>query len=378
VTGVLALAVLKLALRAEFALEYDSNANRAELLNGTSTTQDFPTESFLARSTVTGTLQWRRGANILRALAGVGGKVFFNPQVNDQDVLVTQLSVEDRARVHGGFDVGGLVSYYDASQLDVAPPCLASGCNRHRDFRTGSVLARIGYFSDEGEASVSGGWRGFQYKPDATFDFQGGQATVTTIARARVGAAERTSEIDVLASYHLERRFFSALQVVNTCPPGGPLGQSCYGPGPNTRDDWFHEGGVELTFVRNVLVAAGYGLQLNLSNSFGQSLLRHILSAKISFRLPWELYATIKGQLLITHYLDPVLLDLPVNSQTFVTIEDENRNALVLDLERPIRQSGLSIGARYSFYTNELGSTPVSFMRHVVYLGVSYKIGTSR
>jgi len=70
-----------------------------------------------------------------------------------------------------------------------------------------------------------------------------------------------------------------------------------------------------------------------------------------------------------------VLLDRVVNTQTFITIEDENRNAVIVDLERPFVGSGLALNARYSVYTNELSASPVSFLRQVVYLGLTYRVG---
>jgi len=58
------------------------------------------------------------------------------------------------------------------------------------------------------------------------------------------------------------------------------------------------------------------------------------------------------------------------------TIEDENRNAVILDLEREIRRLGLSVNARYSFFTSQLGAQQTSFRRHVAYLGLTYRFST--
>ncbi len=376
--GVVALAVLKLTLRLELGPEYDSNANRAEIIAGAPQT-DTPTGSFLLRSTARGTLAWRKGNNVLRAVAGLGGKVFFNPDVQDQDTLVGQLAVEDRVRARDWLELGGGAEYYDAGQLDVQPACASAPVpcgSRHRDFRTGTVTARVAFVDDEGDVALLGGYRGFEYKPDATFDFQAGTLHAAAAARLHAGPADHEAEIDLAAGYHFERRIYSGLLEQNSCPPGSPITDMCLVVGSGARADWFHEGSVELTFVRELLASVGYALQVNLSNSFGQSLVRHIVSAKISFRLPWQLYTTLKGQILVTRYLDPVLLDRAVNTQTFISIEDENRNAFVADIERPIGKLGLAVEARYSVYTNELtAQSPVSFLRHVVYLGVTYKVG---
>ena len=159
------------------------------------------------------------------------------------------------------------------------------------------------------------------------------------------------------------------------CAYGQPIQDRCLIAGTAQRADWFHEGGIELTYVGPLLVGVGYGLQLNLSNSFGQSLIRHVVTLKLAYRFPWQLYATLKAQLYASVYLDPVLLDRAFNTQQFITIEDENRNNVIVDLERPIGDTGLAVNARYSVFTNEITPSPVSFLRQVVYLGLTYRVG---
>jgi hypothetical protein len=364
-----ALAVVRFGLTLSLGPEYDSNANRAEVVAGAES-PDQPVGSFLLRTTVFGQLAWRHGRNILVLSANLGGKVYFDPAVFDQDVLVLQLAAEDRVRLAPSFHLALAGDYYDNWQLPVAP-------YRHRDFRSGKALGRIYFVDPLGEVAFSGGFRGVEYKPDPYFNFQAAIGTVYAVARAHFGRDDE-HELDVAGSYHFERRFFPGLiqELDQTkCLPGHPIQDSCLRAGIVDRADWFHEGGLETTYVGPLLVGLGYGLQLNLSNSFGQSLLRHIFTVKLSYRLPWSLYATVKGQLYVTKYLDPVLLDRAVNSLTFITIEDENRNAVIVDLERPIGDTGLAVNARYSVYTNELSPSPVSFLRQVVYLGLTYRLG---
>src|SRR5438132_8670481 len=137
------------------------------------------------------------------------------------------------------------------------------------------------------------------------------------------------------------------------------------------RHDWFHEATIELSYLGPVLFSAGYGLQLNLSDSFGYSLLRHVFTARLAARLFWQIYGTLKAQVFYNTYLDPVLLGTTLTLRP-LSIEDENRNAFIVDLERPIGKTGVAIVARYSLYTNELASSSSEFIRHLVYLGVSY------
>jgi hypothetical protein len=344
------------------------------------------------RTTLRGALSWQSGINLLRASAGLGAKVFFNPDVQDQDVLVGQLNLDDRVQLGRNVELGVSGDYYDAGQLDVTPPC-APDCQRHRDFRTGSALVRLALVDEPGDVTMLGGYRGFEYKPDETFDFHAAQVQVSATGRVRTGQAEARNEWDLTASYHLERRWFSGMaeHLDKRCYPGDSPARDCQFPDPadptmmnkvqvprvvvgtDARLDWFHEASIELSYLRSVLITTGYALQLNQSTSYGQSLLRHILTLKVAIRLPWQLYATLKAQLLITSYLDPVLV--APNSQAIIPLEDENRNAIIAELERPFSR-GLAMVARYSVFTNELSSTRVSFLRQVVYLGLTYRVAS--
>jgi hypothetical protein len=373
VTGVIALAVLRLALKLDLGLEYDTNANRAEVVRGCTVECAEPKGSPLVRTTTRFNLSWSKGVSLLRLTAGLGAKIFWFGDVQDQNTLVGHVSLDERLALGRVVDLGFAVDYYDAGQLDVFP-------YNHRDFRTGSATARISFVDAPGDLTLTGGYRGFQYKPDYFFSFQAAQANVFLATRAVAGSGTRTHEVGFSANYHLERRWYAGNrdelrddpQIV--CDPGRPE-TGCITNTLERRLDWFHEGLFELNYLGPLLVSTSYAIQLNVSNSFGQSLLRHIFTVRLSARLFWEIYGTVKAQVLYNNYLDPVLLNI-VTSTTPISIEDENRNALIVDLERPIGRTGVAIQARYSLYTNELTSnSPVEFIRHVIYLGVSYKVG---
>ena len=363
-------AVLKLALRLELGAEYDSNSTRAEVVAGAQT-QDPVVGAAVLRSTARLQLGWRRGINQLRASGLVGGKVFLDGSVQDQNTFVGQLAVDDQLRVHQRLSLGVSGDYYDVSQQTVVSNCSVRSCDRHRDFRSGSAQLRLVGHGDLAQVTLTGGYRGFRWKPDPSYDFQSAQGQLQILVRFDV--AHGKSELDLTAGYQLERRFYAGLAARNICPPGDPIEARCLDVGTDSRRDWFHQAGLELTWVGPVLLSAGYALQLTSSTSFGQSLLRGIFTVKLGARLPWQLFLTLKGQLLANKYLDPVLLSREVNSQTLVSIEDENRNAFVADLERPIGRSGVAIEARYSVFTNELSAAPVSFLRQVAYLGVTWR-----
>jgi hypothetical protein len=382
VKGAIALAVLRLALKLDLGPEYDSNANRAETITTPGATNvDKPTDSFLVRTTTKLSLSWQSGISLLRVSGGLAGKVFFNPDVADQNTLVGQINLDEQLALGRYVDLGFAGDYYDAGQLDVLPPCAALGCNRHRDFRSGSNALRISLLGEPGDLTLSVGYRGFQYKPDESFDFNAVQATAVGAARLRITRGETIHEIGVTASYHFERRWFSgpreylSNEVIDNiqCDPSRPY-YKCIKPASDSRADYYHEMGLELSYLGPVLFTVGYGLQLNDSNSFAFSLLRHLLTVRLAGRLPWQLYATVKAQLAFASYFDPQILGETQN-QTCACLEDENRSAVILDLERPIGKTGVAVEARYSYFTNELGQSGVDFNRHVVYLGVSYKVG---
>ena len=371
------LAVLKLSLRLELGPEYDSNANRAELVAG-AVNSDPPVGSALMRTTARVSLAWKRGANLLKAQAGLGAKIFFDPGALDQSVLVVQGGLEDRVRLGRAADLTLAGDYYDAFQDLIAPVC--TNCLRRRDFRTGTAGARVTAYDGPGAFWIGGGYRGFVYKPDQYFDFNAPSGELGASASLQLGPGDDAHELTFAASYRVERRAYAgALQLRGndrTCAPDLPLVDGCLVTGKASRTDWFHEAGAELAYVGTLLASLGYTAQLDRSNSFGQSLLRHLVTLKLGYRLPWQLYATLKAQLMVTKYLDPVLLDRRISTMTFVTIEDENRNAVIVDLERGFPKRGLAIDARYSFFTNELGSPPTSFRRHVAYLGLTYRFST--
>jgi hypothetical protein len=354
VYGFVALAVVRFGLSLSLGSEYDTNANRAEVTPD-NISPDVPTPSFLLRTTAQAGLTWKQGNNVLRTSFGGGGKIYFNPDVFDQNVLVAQAGAEDRIRALRIYHLSFAADYYDAWQLDY-------GLNRHRDFRNGWALARSHFLDRIGEVTLSGGYRGFQYKPNPKYDFQAVQANANAVTRIHFGPDEE-HEMDIFAFYHVERRYFDALIDTSTA----------YEVGPATRRDWFHESGFEITYVGPVLATVGYSVQLNLSNSFAQSLLRNIVTLKLAYRFPWSLYATAKAQIYVSQYLDS---ELQLAAQTFTTIEDENRNNLILDLERPIGASGVAAVARYSVFTNELSpNADTHFLRQVIYLGLTYRLG---
>lgn len=221
-----ALAVVRFGLTLSLGPEYDSNANRAEVV-ANADTPDTPTGSFLLRGTASGRLIWRTERSTLRISLDAGGKVYFNPAVFDQDVFAINIDAEERVRLTRFLHLAVVGDYYDSWQLPVAP-------YRARDFRSGAPLLRLYFVDPLGEVALTGGYRGFQYKPDPYFDFSAAQATAYAVARLVFGKNDE-HELDVAATYHLERRFFNGVvelfqpDAEPFTPVAGHMAQCAYG-----------------------------------------------------------------------------------------------------------------------------------------------------
>ena len=115
-----------------------------------------------------------------------------------------------------------------------------------------------------------------------------------------------------------------------------------------------------------------YGADIIDSNSYGQASIRQRIEVAFTTAVPGDAYLTGRAIVRINTFLDPLLLARDVQSQSFVSIEDENRNSLSLHLARDFgRRWGLE--ARLAIYSNEFATEELSFRRQTAYLGALYR-----
>jgi hypothetical protein len=379
--ALVALSVLRFGLHLELGPEFDSNANRAEVFLTPPTVPPgdspppIPIESFLLRTTVAGTMLWSKGPNTLRLGLNGGGKVFFADAAQPQNVVVGQASLDDAVRAgnHLLLAVGG--DYYDAWQWIACPDLVSGGVmvadtTCHRDFRAGSGRATLTVLAGPFDFSVGGGARDFQWKPDDGLSFEGYFGFASANAHFHTGGPETEADWDLSTSGRIERRDYHGPQLVANDDPGSPL--------EARRRDTDVIGNATVAYVGTLpkiglqlLASAGYSIDYDHSTSFGESFLRHILLVKLAVPLPWKLTLAGKMQLIWTSYPQPVVLTSGMTP--LQSIEDENRDAFVFDLERPIA-GGLSISARYSLFINGTSSDVLSYQRQVAYLGLAYRL----
>ncbi|HEY5952089.1 MAG TPA: hypothetical protein VIV40_41615, partial [Kofleriaceae bacterium] len=130
--------------------------------------------------------------------------------------------------------------------------------------------------------------------------------------------------------------------------------------------------GVELTWVGRQVAALGYQITIIDSNSFGQSLARHRITASGTAQLPGEIYGTLLAILQLDQYLDGLLVRRDLQQQEFTNVEDENRSSLQLRLARVIGGSW-SVEGRAAIWRNIAGgSMQLDFRRELIYLGLVY------
>jgi hypothetical protein len=132
------------------------------------------------------------------------------------------------------------------------------------------------------------------------------------------------------------------------------------------RVDLFHAAAAVVTYTSERLLSARYELQLNDSNSYGQSLLRHRVEVGLTTETWADIFLTAKVVVHVNRSLDSILLSGDIG--TFLTIEDESRNGLILHLTRELTPAW-TIEARVAFYANAFAESDVDYRRNTFYLG---------
>jgi hypothetical protein len=348
-------------LRAEIGTEYDSNAHRVEQIANAGSDV---VSSFLQRFVVSGHLVDQPApGHAVAVTATAAAKIFDAAAARSETVAIAQSSLLWRAAIGPRTSLAPSGAYYEAFQ-SWGPAGDPAG--ERRDFRSLSPVLELRTApSERTDLAFVAGYRWLVFKPDRDFDFAGPTAAVNlrwlydteTGAdwEARVGAA-------------LEHRGFGGPAQVITCP-GAQNGLPCLGP--ETRVDDFVMAQTEVTRTGRILLGLGYAFQHNASNSFGETLIRHVATARAAAALPLGLYLAGRADLVFVSYRDPVLVASTDAARPFASIEEENRSSARVDLSRDITDRASAL-LRYTFYANELGASVGQYRRHTLLLSVSF------
>jgi hypothetical protein len=361
-------------LQIEGGSEYDSNVHRVETSDGR---PGNVVGSPLARLGARQRLTWRRNPRERLSLSSHGGlKLFTSDDGQTENVAI--LSAD------GGYDwgvpsrgaiVGLSGSYYDAIPYEVSDSMESSGS---RAFRTVNGEASATLVGPSGHRLAAlAGYRVFHYKPDSDLDWQGehvGLVYQSTFWRGDPDVDDDAASIDLSAGYRVERRDFDDIARTSTCANQDSPNPNCAAPTTLERADLNHAIAAEAVYTGRRVYSARYELQINDSNSLGESLVRQRLRLSLTTELFKDLYLTAEGTVLVHIYLDPLLVARDEQALTFVSIDEENRNSLSLHLSRPIA-AGWALEGRYAIYSNEFTNQELTFRRQTVYLGAVYRYG---
>lgn len=358
------------SLQLESGAEYDSNVHRLEERAG----EDIAIEaSPVARTLARLRLSHQPTSRERLRLFGYGGiKLFANEDSQSENVAVTSGDVQYERLLPGrSAQLGAALRYYDAFSLEQQ-----LGPFQGRTFRTlnaDTAMTLLG----EGGHRVTGlvGYRLFTYKPDPLFDWQGdsyGLSYQTTVWRGDPDQDASAASFDVLTAYRVERRGYDSTARTSSCANDDSPDPLCSAGTRIERADLHHSVAAEVIYTGERVYSARYEVQVNDSNSFGESWVRQRLELGATAGLPGGLFLTAEIAVLLNIYRDPLLLSRDEQAQSFVSIEDENRNAASLHLARPLGPSW-AIEARYALYSNEFTNQELSFRRQIFYVGAVYR-----
>jgi hypothetical protein len=354
-------------LLAELGVEYDSNAHRVEEVAGRA---GAIVGSFLQRLVLSAQLADQIAPRQTIAWsATAAGKLFDAPAARSENVAIAQSSLMWRTALGARTWLSPSGVYYEAFQ-SWAPEGDPAG--ERRDFRSlaPALELRTG-LSNSIELGVAAGYRWLLFKPDRDFDFNGPTAGINL---RWLFDTESGADWEARAGGAIEYRSFAGPAYIGNCSP-----DSLPCPGTAVRTDDFLVAQADLTRTGRILLGAGYVFGHNASNSFGQTLFRHVVGARIATALPFGLYVAARADLSLVFYRDsipiPRTADMTqmVAGKPFVNIEDENRSSVRVDLSRDVSER-LRVLLRYTFYANELGSSAGTYRRQTLLLSLAFAV----
>jgi hypothetical protein len=353
----------RFALRAEAGLEYDSNAHRAEIITGAVNPPivGSPLERLVLAWTLS---QLVADGQTVALSATAAAKLFDAPAATDEDVAIAQSSAAWQGQLDAATSLTVSGAYYEAFQRSSSDLTEAS---ERRDFRSIAPASKLGLALGSGlDLTLGGGYRWFVFKPDRDYDFA---APVAALDLRWAHQPESGADWEAVVGAAYEHRVFGGPALIDACSPLSAPGLPCSGPDTRLDDLWLAH--LDASRTGRVLVGAGYGFQANLSNSIGETVTRHSFSARFAAPLPLGLFFAARGELLLASYRDRLPIGQLSPGSPFVSIEDENRSSVRVDLSRGIGDRLRAI-ARYTLYANEITAAPIAYRRQTLLLSLTY------
>lgn len=333
------LAAPQINIAAELGPEWDSNATRLQQTGE----GEGPISSGLLRLTADARLRYAFLNRHLLSLGYQGGvKWFWNSAASVANEMVHHGEAGWSIRLPSGI-LGIDGSYYDAIQQESL-----------RDFRTetGSVQFVTNPIASRLTPAFLLGYRGLQYKPDDQYDFHSVQGGVAFAWKLNSGQGYMAKDWLLHLAYTAALRFYQGLVLAL---PSRCLHLLEVCTENSKRQDFNHQIRTEIHYLGDADASLWYLAEVNQSNSYGEALVRHALGLKFTTSLVWNIFFSAKLAIQLSRFRDPYLFS-QLSSQSFLSIDDENRSNLIVQLARDILP-GLSINLRYSLYVNESSSS---------------------
>ncbi|WNG14711.1 hypothetical protein [Cystobacter fuscus] len=193
----------------------------------------------------------------------------------------------------------------------------------------------------------------FLYRPDSAANFGGPELGV--LARYRL---DRRHAFSLTGEYGA-RRYDSFARLPPAEPPRLTDG----------RADTALLASVGYTYKGPLTLGLAYSYAENNSNSFGESVHRHRLSATLGMRLPWKLTLLAQGAVGLNLYPDGVYLSPEIT----LLEEDEAQNMLSVRLVRPLND-WLDVELSSAFYgSSRMPRSGLFYFRPVVGVGLTWR-----
>ncbi|XXF79289.1 hypothetical protein P2318_05920 [Myxococcaceae bacterium GXIMD 01537] len=210
-----------------------------------------------------------------------------------------------------------------------------------------------------------------EYAPDARLALRLRAGAHRFVYRPSEAANFSGTEVGFTGRYRLNRRH--AFTVSGDYGRRGYLIDARPRPevtqGPGTREDGALAASAGYTYRGPVALGLSYGFQEVDSNSFGETALRHRLSASAGVRLPWRLTLLAQGTLGLSRYPDGIYL----SPEIILLDEDEAQNTLSLKLARPVRET-LDVELTYGLYHTRLPRNGLSYFRQALGVGLTWRL----
>jgi hypothetical protein len=355
------------ALTIEGGVELDSNVQRLE--SGPRLTAR-PIPAAVAR--LGGQLQGARrlGGGQASLTAGLLTRTVTAAGRGDRGALSPESVALASAQLRWLRPIGARPVAIGASALgvDAIPTAADTGSRTFRVLGGDALITLRG--GEDRAIAVAVGHRDFTYKPDGRYDWRGPTGSLRLDLQLWQDA-RGSRALEVSGQLGLEARAYASTALASACPERAPPSPTCYAATSIPRHDRYQRAAVELTWTGRVVAAAAYQLSVIDSNSYGQSIVRHRVTVSTTAGLPLRLFATALATLQIDRYVDGLPVDRDPLTQSFSTLDDENRSSIQGRLARGIA-TAWSIEARAAIWRNLGGDLDTAFRRGVVYVGAVY------